>query len=293
MSVLIIIFIFVFGLILGSFTNALIWRLQQLLDDDGNNKKLSAKQKAEYSIFTGRSMCPSCKHTLSTKDLVPVFSWLSLKGKCRYCHNKISKQYPAVELAMGLLFVVSYLLWPFSLNNVAEYIYFAGYLFTLVCLVAMAIYDHKTYILPSQLIYSAIGIFLGGLIIYSVLSGNYFRLGLGLLSAFTYFAIFFSIYIVSYVLFDKGKTKQTWLGFGDVRLAFLLGLMVGSPVLVLFAIFSASLVGIIYTMPSIINKKIGINTMVPFGPFLIAGAIIAIFWGQIVLNWYVGDILQI
>lgn len=293
MSVLIIIFIFVFGLILGSFTNALVWRLRQLLDDDGYNKKLSTKQKAEYSIFTGRSMCPSCKHTLSAKDLVPVFSWLSLKGKCRYCHKKISKQYPAVELGMGLLFVASYLLWPFALNSVAEYIYFVGYLLALVCLVAMAIYDYKTYILPSQLIYGAMGIFFGGLIIYSVLSGNYFRLGMALLSAFTYFAIFFSIYLTSAVFRAIGKTKQAWLGFGDVRLAFLLGLMVGSPVLVLFAIFSASLVGIIITLPSLINKKIGINTMVPFGPFLIAGAIIAIFWGQIVLNWYVADILQI
>ena len=97
----------VFGLCLGSFVNALVWRLREQ-ERQLEKKKPNKKYLVELSIAKGRSMCPDCHHTLASKDLIPVLSWLSVGGKCRYCRKSISTQYPLVELATAALFVLSY-----------------------------------------------------------------------------------------------------------------------------------------------------------------------------------------
>ena len=125
----------VVGLILGSFVNALVWRMHEGL-----------------SVAHGRSMCPHCKHTLAARDLVPVFSWLMLRGKCRYCKKPISPQYPLVELATSGLFVASYIWWPSVFTGSQEAI-FVLWLAILVGLVALAVYDIKWFLLPNKLIY--------------------------------------------------------------------------------------------------------------------------------------------
>lgn len=285
MNVLIIIYLAVFGLIFGSFINAIVWRLHQQLDDDGNPKKLSAKKRRELSISKGRSMCPSCKHQLATKDLVPVISWLSLKGKCRYCKKPISAQYPIVELFTTVLFVTSYVFWPYAVAG-AEWFVFVGYLLTLVCLIAMAIYDLKWFILPSKLIYIGIAVYSVGLIAYAVASGDYARLWFAVSGAAIFFVLFFSIFMASYVANNKGWSSKDWLGFGDVRLAFLLGLLVGSPGGVFVAMFMASIFGIIFALPGMIDKKLTVTSQIPFGPFLITGAILTLWWGADLINWY-------
>src|SRR4051812_13278636 len=103
MMLMIIAVLIVFGLCLGSFVNALVWRVHEQEAAKKPNKKLS--------VLNGRSMCPHCEHELAAKDLIPVLSWLSLGGKCRYCHKPISKQYPLVELLTALLVVGSYIWW--------------------------------------------------------------------------------------------------------------------------------------------------------------------------------------
>ncbi|MEX2014368.1 MAG: prepilin peptidase, partial [Candidatus Saccharimonadales bacterium] len=96
-----------FGLSLGSFINALVWRLWQQ-----ENKKQKTKNDRRYSILKGRSICPHCKHILQAKDLIPVLSWVLLRGKCRYCNKPISAQYPLVEAGTAALFILSYVFWP-------------------------------------------------------------------------------------------------------------------------------------------------------------------------------------
>src|SRR5665213_2769212 len=98
LTVMIIALLALLGLVFGSFVNALVWRLheQEVLLE--KRKKPSKKQLEKLSILNGRSMCPHCKHELAIKDLVPLFSWIALKGKCRYCGKPISWQYPVVEL---------------------------------------------------------------------------------------------------------------------------------------------------------------------------------------------------
>ena len=96
------------GLILGSFLNAFEWRFAQKIDSEGNRIKFSKNKSKKLSIVSGRSMCPRCNHELSTLDLIPVVSWVLLKGKCRYCGVPISAQYPFVEMLTAFLFAISF-----------------------------------------------------------------------------------------------------------------------------------------------------------------------------------------
>ena len=110
---MIIVLLVVLGLCLGSFVNALIWRLHEQATATGK-KKPDKKYLARLSITKGRSMCSRCHHELAVKDLIPVFSWLSLGGKCRYCRKPIADN-PLIEICMPLLFVASYIWWPVAL----------------------------------------------------------------------------------------------------------------------------------------------------------------------------------
>ena len=145
--------LFILGILFGSFINALVWRLHEQLDDDGNPKKLTKKQAKELSITKGRSMCPHCHHELAPKDLVPIVSWLMLGGKCRYCSKPISIEYPAIELLTGLLFVISYAFWPYGFGSSWLVVWFITWLIVLIGLIALAIYDIKWMLLPDKIVF--------------------------------------------------------------------------------------------------------------------------------------------
>src|SRR5690606_19684146 len=117
----------ILGLCLGSFVNALVFRLhmQMKASEKHRGKKV---QKAKLSIVSGRSMCVHCHHELAWYDLIPVLSWLTLGGKCRYCHKPIAWQYPLVELATAALFALSYVYWPvnFSTFQLMDWVNFGG-----------------------------------------------------------------------------------------------------------------------------------------------------------------------
>src|SRR5579871_5847178 len=124
---MLIFILIVVGLAAGSFVNALVWRVHE------QSKK---KKSAELSILKGRSMCPRCKHELAASDLIPVLSWLWLRGKCRYCQKPISPQYPVVELAVALVFVSSYFWWPGNLTDDGQKTLFTTWLWCCVGLTA-------------------------------------------------------------------------------------------------------------------------------------------------------------
>ncbi|HUD03733.1 MAG TPA: prepilin peptidase [Patescibacteria group bacterium] len=262
----------ILGLAFGSFVNALVWRLHE------QNKSKSKK----LSILYGHSMCPNCKHQLAIKDLVPVFSWVFLRGKCRYCKKPISKQYPLVELLVVVLFVVSYVAWPINLNSNWQYLNFATWLVILVGLTALAVYDNKWMILPDKIIYPVI--------VFAIIS-TMLQFALGrpgkditevLLSVIIGGGLFWLIYQVS-----LGK----WIGGGDVKLGFLLGILVAKPELALLLLFFSSILGLVWILPLMISKKITRTSKVPFGPFLIMAAMIVVLFGQHVINWYQSFIL--
>ena len=127
-------FSFVLGTICGSFLNCVIYRLE-----------------VSKSFLKGRSYCPHCKHILSWQDLIPIFSFIFLKGKCRYCQKPISWQYPLVELATGILFIWTYLSYDRDLSmSLIFYLIFACFL------IIIFVYDLKHYLIPDKVIYPAI-----------------------------------------------------------------------------------------------------------------------------------------
>src|ERR1039458_5350883 len=138
--------ILVFGLIFGSFINALVWRIYI-------KTKTVNKDKAKFSILKGRSMCPNCHHQLAVLDLIPVFSWIGLEGKCRYCKKHIGFQYPLIEILTSLLFLFSYMYWPFKYNFLG-YCLFILWLIILVYFISLALYDLKYKLLPNSLVYA-------------------------------------------------------------------------------------------------------------------------------------------
>lgn len=250
--------LFILGIIFGSFINAWVWRTRQ-----------------EISVAKGRSMCPHCKHQLVWYDLIPLFSYLLLGGKCRYCHKAISSQYLIVELCTGLLFGLLYL--SLQPSTAYELVQFGIILAVSVLLVAAFVYDAKYMELPEKFMLPAIvlGVVALGLKAYqtgwSSLTGQ--LIGLAVVVAL-YTALWF---------FSKGR----WLGAGDIRIAAVMGLFL-VPAQLIVGLFSAYLIGAIYGVYVLRKAKNKKGIKVPFGPFLIIGFYIGLLWGAQIANWYLG-----
>ena len=253
-------FVFIFGLICGSFLNSVVWRLY-----------------TGKSFLVGRSICPKCGHKLAWYDLIPVFSFILLKGKCRYCHQKISWQYPLVEIATGLVFLLIFNNQLSMINNQLLLIINLIYYFIIASfLIILFVYDLKHFILPDRIIYPAIILVLLYYLFRVLYLGHWNLFIPPLLSALGAAAFFLLLYLVS-----QGK----WIGFGDVKLGFLLGLILSWPQ-ILTALFLAYVIGGIIGVGLILARKKQMKSEVPFGPFLITGAFIAQFFGVPILNFY-------
>jgi prepilin signal peptidase PulO-like enzyme (type II secretory pathway) len=269
---MIITVLFILGLCLGSFANALVWRL---------NEQSKGKKNDELSITKGRSMCPHCKHELSAKDLVPVVSWISLGGKCRNCSKPIHWQYPLVEAATASLFVVSYLLWPEELSGV-QLIHFTVWLICIVGFISLTIFDIRYMLLPNKIIFPLIGLVALGTLLAALLNSDLNIIFEKLLGGLIGGGIFYILFQLS----DGG-----WIGGGDVKLGFLLGVIVGGPELAFLMLFVASLLGTIFSLPLMASGKLTPKTRIPFGPFLIIGGIVAQLFGSKLVEIYTGSLL--
>ena len=277
MVLMIIAILIVYGLCLGSFVNALVWRLHEQ-ETEHTKKKANPKRLKDLSISRGRSMCPDCSHTLSALDLLPVISWLSLGGKCRYCRKPISWQYPLVELLTASLFVLSYLSWPRELQGL-EILSFGLWLVMLVGLMALVVYDLRWMLLPNRLTYPLTAL-ASVFAVLNIYNSDGSVLG-GVLQLIAALAVGGGIF---YILFQLSGGK--WIGGGDVKLGWLLGLIVGTPLLSFLFIFIAALLGTLVAVPAMAAGKLKLSRTIPFGPFLIAGAIVSLLYGQIIVDWY-------
>ena len=249
--------VFVFGACIGSFLNCLIYRLA-----------LPSFSKKNLGGLKSRSFCPKCLHQLAFFDLIPVLSFIFLKGKCRYCGQKISWQYPLVEIATGGLFLLIFL------RFTIYYLPFTIYLFVVSSLlIIIFVYDLKHYIIPDKIIYPAIAVVFLYKIIFNFQTSNLYS---SILSALVVSGFFFLLWLVSH-----GK----WMGLGDAKLAFLMGLFLGSPN-ILSALFLAFLIGAIIGLGLVALGKKNLKSQVPFGPFLVVGTFIALFWGKEIIKWY-------
>lgn len=271
---MIIAFLVVIGLCLGSFVNALVYRLHM----QSQKGKKSGKQAASLSIVHGRSLCPHCKHELAAKDLIPVLSWLSLGGKCRYCRKKIEDS-PLVELATAGLFVVSYVFWPGGNTafGVSDWLNFGAWLVFMTGFMALVIYDLKWMLLPNRVVYPLM-LLAGLLAVYNVISGD------GLTDLYRLFgslAIAGGLFLLLFQISD-GK----WIGGGDVKLGLLSGLLLADPYKAFLMLLLASTLGTFVVAPGLATKHLKATSRIPFGPFLIVSTIIVYLFGASIIDWY-------
>ncbi len=254
-----VLLLIVAGLLFGSFVNALVWRLHQ-----------------KKNWVTDRSECPLCHHKLGPLDLVPFFSWFFLGGKCRYCHKPIPDS-PLVELALPALFVLSYLFWPQPFYGEGLYA-FIFWLVFLIGFTALAVYDFKWFLLPDVIVFPLIGLAVLQILGRMVFYGHSWRdLAGSLIGAAVISGLFYAIYALS-----KGK----WIGFGDVKLAIVLGLLAGGALPAVLVLFVASMVGTLLSLPLVLAGKANRKSHLPFGPMLIAGVVVVVLFGQTIIRWY-------
>jgi prepilin signal peptidase PulO-like enzyme (type II secretory pathway) len=245
-----LIFSFILGLIIGSFLSCFIWRLY-------NKKSLS-----------GRSYCDFCHKTIAWYDNIPVLSFILLKGRCRYCHKRIPWHYALVEFVTGLLFVLAFYLADY------HWLLLAKYWFLISVFILIFIMDARWYVILDQISLPAIVIILG----LNLALGFDWR---GLLISATIGTGFFLIQF----LISRGR----WLGGGDLRLGLLLGVAFGWPN-VLAVIFLGYGLGALVGIGLLIFKKKHWGSMVPLGTFLSVAAVVIMFYGDQLVQWYLNFI---
>lgn len=258
---MIIVILAVLGICFGSFINAFTWRLHKKKD-----------------WVRARSQCTHCGHILNAADLVPILNWIWLRGKCRYCRKNISVQYPLVELAGGLTFVLSYVFWPRQLDNFGELSLFIAWLISSIGLLALLVYDFRYMLLPNKIIYPTLGVAVSGNILYLITttSGVDFIINWGI-SVLIASGIFWVLFVIS-----SGK----WIGYGDVRLGLVTGTLLHSPSSSFMMIFLASIIGTIFVLPSLMSGSTKLAQRLPFGPFLITATFICLLFGERISKWY-------
>ena len=249
-------YVFIIGIIFGSFFNVCIYRIPE-------NK----------SIVNPPSHCYNCNTRLKPLDLVPILSWSLLRGKCRYCGQKISPRYALVELLTGILFVLVYKVYGY--NTITLY-----YLLLVSLLVIITFIDLDHYIIPDELIiFGSIGA-----LIFNIL-GQGISIKDGLLGGLICGGgMLVLIHLIELLI------KKEAMGGGDIKLFGMVGLFLGIK-LGMITILLSVYVGAIYGVGSIIYSKMKqkeYNSIIPYGPFISVGALISILYGTNIINWYIG-----
>lgn len=246
MTITISIFFFLYGLLFGSFFNVVGLRIPK-----------------KQSIVSPPSTCSNCKRRLTILDLVPVFSYIFLKGKCRSCGQKIHWIYPVIELSTGILFSITYLELGFSKELIVALLFIS-------MLVIITVSDLAYMLIPDKIL-----IFFGILLICSRILSPLNPWWESVVGAFLGFSILLLIAILS-----KGG-----MGGGDIKLFFVIGWVLGM-IPTLLTLFVAAFIGVIAGFIQLKIKKANKKTPVPFGPSIAAAALIVYFYGDIILEWY-------
>jgi leader peptidase (prepilin peptidase) / N-methyltransferase len=249
----------VLGLAVGSFLNVVVWRVPR-----------------GESVITPPSHCPVCEHPVRPRDNVPVLSWLLLRGRCRDCSNPISLRYPLVELGTSAVFVVLTIRIGFSAELPA-------YLYLGAIGVALALIDIDVKRLPNVIVlpsYIVSAVLLAAAALVEQEWADLLRAGLGM-------AALYAFYFVLALVYPRG------MGFGDVKLAGVLGGYLGwlGWAEVVSGGFLGFLFGGVVGGGLMLARRAGRRSMIPFGPFMLAGALVAILWGGALADLYLDSVL--
>jgi leader peptidase (prepilin peptidase) / N-methyltransferase len=249
----------VLGLAVGSFLNVVVWRVPR-----------------GESVVSPPSHCPVCEHPVRPRDNVPVLSWLLLRGRCRDCSNPISLRYPLVELGTSAVFVVLTIRIGFSAELPA-------YLYLGAIGVALALIDIDVKRLPNVIVlpsYIVSAVLLAAAALVEQEWADLLRAGLGM-------AALYAFYFVLALVYPRG------MGFGDVKLAGVLGGYLGwlGWAEVVSGGFLGFLFGGVVGGGLMLARRAGRRSMIPFGPFMLAGALVAILWGGALADLYLDSVL--
>ncbi|CCN35528.1 Type 4 prepilin-like proteins leader peptide-processing enzyme (Includes: Leader peptidase; N-methyltransferase) [Vibrio nigripulchritudo SO65] len=273
----------IFGLVIGSFLNVVIYRLPKMMENEWRQecaesfpeyKIESPKEKLTLSV--PRSSCQSCKTPIRVRDNIPVLSWLLLKGKCHACDDSIKVRYPLIELlTAGLSFAVA---WQFGFSYFSVALLF----FTFV-LIAATFIDLDTLLLPDQL---TLPLMWAGIAL-SLFEISPISLTDAIIGAMVGYLCLWSVY----QLF-KLATGKEGMGYGDFKLLAALGAWLGWQSLPIIILMS-SLVGVVFGVIQLRLQKKGIEQAFPFGPYLAIAGWITLMFGQDITNWYFSHFLGI
>jgi leader peptidase (prepilin peptidase)/N-methyltransferase len=245
---------FVIGLCVGSFLNVVIYRVPR-----------------RESVVRPRSHCPACEAPIADRDNIPVVSWVLLRGRCRSCGARIPVRYPLVELGTAILFVAAAVRLGASWQLPAFCVFFAS-------LLAISVIDLDHYIIPNRVIYPTLAVTIPLLVVAAAADGSWGHLRNAAIGGVAGFLVLLAIHVAV----PRG------MGFGDVRLAGVIGMMLGWLGLrylflgLFLAFLLASIIGVALIAARLRSRK----DAVPFGPFMALGAVLAVLWGRAILSVY-------
>lgn len=268
----------VVGLAVGSFLNVVIYRLPKVMEREWREQCAELHGETppaapRFNLATPPSACPACGHRIRAIENVPILSYLALGGKCAACGARISVRYPIVELAAGL--ASGYAAWRFGFGWMA-----IGAMLFLWCMIALSFIDFDTQLLPDSI---TLPLLWAGLLLN--LRGTFVDLQSAVVGAAAGYLVLWTVYWGFKLL-----TGKEGMGFGDFKLLAAIGAWLGWKVLPLVVLLS-SLVGALVGIVLIVLARRGREVPIPFGPYLAAAGVIALFWGEPLIDYYLGLIL--
>lgn len=254
------------GLMVGSFLNVVIYRLPKMLEREWRQQCASLCGRPDvgppYNIVTPRSACPHCGHKITVLENIPLVSYAVLGGRCSQCGAPISPRYPAVEMLTGL--TSGFIAWHFGYGLGT----FAALIFAWA-MIALAFIDMDTQLLPNDI---TLPLLWGGLLIN--LNGGFTDIRSAVIGVVAGYLALWSVYWCF-----KLVTGKEGMGYGDFKLFAVIGAWLGWQMLPLVILLS-SLVGTIAGVGLIVMAKHGRHVPIPFGPYLVGGGFVALFWGN-------------
>ena len=265
----------IIGLMVGSFLNVVIYRLPKMMERSWRQQCAELQGESVeilpvFNIATPRSICPHCHHKIAFWENIPILSYLFLRGRCFECHTSISLRYPVIEAFTGMM--SGFVAWHFGFG----WMLVAALIFVWA-LITLAAIDIDTQLLPDDITLPLM--WLG--ILFNM-HGGFTDLHSAVIGAVVGYLSLWTIYWLF-----KLVTGKEGMGYGDFKLLAAIGAWLGWSILPLVILLS-SLVGTIIGVGLIIAAKLNKNIMIPFGPYLAGGALIALFWGQKINHAYLG-----
>lgn len=268
----------ILGLVIGSFLNVVIVRLPKMMERDWQAQcaELRGEPVAElpsFNLATPRSACPSCGHRIKAIENIPVLSYLFLRGKCSACGARIGLRYPVVEVITGI--ATAYAAWRFGFSLAG-----LGAMVFLWAMIALTFIDADTQLLPDSI---TLPLLWAGLLLN--LGGIFVDLQSAVIGAASGYLLLWSVYWLF-----KLATGKEGMGFGDFKLLAAIGAWLGWKMLPLVILLS-SVVGAVVGIALIVLAKRGREVPIPFGPYLAAAGVIALFWGPAIVERHFAHLL--